>query len=42
MKTILFLAFSAVAVAAPPTYKIVGNIKIGGANRTDYTYCDTA
>jgi YVTN family beta-propeller protein len=42
MKTILILAFAAVAVAAPPTYKVVGNIKIGGANRTDYTYCDSA
>ncbi len=42
MKTLLILAFAAVAVAAPPAYKVVGNIKIGGANRTDYTYCDSA
>ena len=35
------LAFATV-VAAPPAYKVVGNIKIGGANRTDYTYCDSA
>jgi DNA-binding beta-propeller fold protein YncE len=42
MKTALILAFAAVAVAAPPSYKVVGNIKIGGANRTDYTYCDSA
>ena len=41
MKTVLILAFAVAAVAAPPSYKVVANIKIGGANRTDYTYCDT-
>jgi DNA-binding beta-propeller fold protein YncE len=42
MKTILILAFAAAAaMAAPPSYKVVANIKIGGANRTDYTFCDT-
>ncbi len=41
MKPVLILAFAGVAMAAPPTYKVVGNIKIGGANRTDYTYCDS-
>ena len=42
MKKSLILAFAATtAFAAPPTYKVVANIKIGGANRTDYTYCDT-
>jgi DNA-binding beta-propeller fold protein YncE len=41
MKSILILAFATVAMAAPPTYKVVANIKIGGANRTDYTYCDS-
>jgi hypothetical protein len=45
MKTTLILAFAAsatLALAAPPVYKVVANIKIGGANRTDYTFCDTA
>ncbi len=42
MKTFLILAFSVAAAAAPPAYKVVGNIKIGGANRTDYTFCDSA
>lgn len=42
MKTALILVFAAVAAAAPPAYKVVGNIKIGGANRTDYTFCDSA
>ena len=42
MKTFLLLAFAVAAVAAPPTYKIVGNIRIGGINRTDYTYVDSA
>src|ERR1700721_2931037 len=45
MKTTLILAVAAsatLALAAPPVYKVVANIKIGGANRTDYTFCDTA
>jgi DNA-binding beta-propeller fold protein YncE len=41
MKTVLILAFASLAMAAPPTYKVVANIKIGGANKTDYTYCDS-
>lgn len=41
MKTTLFLVFAASLAAAPPAYKIVGNIKIGGANRTDYTFVDS-
>jgi len=41
MKPILILAFAGVAMAAAPTYKVVANIKIGGANKTDYTYCDS-
>lgn len=40
--TIVFALTATVAFAAPPAYKVVGNIKIGGANRTDYTYCDSA
>ncbi len=39
---ILALAAAATALAAPPTYKVIGNIKIGGINKTDYTYVDTA
>src|ERR1700755_1949324 len=42
MKPALFLAFAVALTAAPPTYKVVGNIKIGGANRTDYTFVDSA
>jgi DNA-binding beta-propeller fold protein YncE len=42
MKAFLIFAFAAVAAAAPPAYKVVGHIKIGGANRTDYTFCDSA
>src|SRR5580700_12172776 len=41
MKTVLILAFAVAAMAAPPSYKVVANIKIGGANKTDYTFCDT-
>ena len=29
-------------MGAAPVYKVVGNIRIGGVNRTDYTYCDSA
>lgn len=43
MKTLLILAFAAAtAVAAPPAYKVIKTIKIGGLNKTDYTYVDTA
>lgn len=42
MKALLVLAFAAAAFAAPPAYKVVATVKIGGANRTDYTYCDSA
>ncbi len=42
MKKVLIFAFAAAAAAmAAPTYKVVANIKIGGANKTDYTYCDS-
>src|SRR5579863_6316836 len=42
MKSLLLLAFAAAAIAAPPTYKVVGKIKIGGAGRWDYVYVDSA
>lgn len=43
MKTTLVLALAAIALhAAPPTYKVVGHIKIGGAGNWDYVYVDSA
>ena len=43
MKTaVLLLTLAIAAVAAPPAYKVVKTIKIGGLNKTDYTYCDSA
>jgi DNA-binding beta-propeller fold protein YncE len=49
MKYIVSLAFGALAlalavtaaVAAPPTYKVITKIKIGGAPRWDYVYVDS-
>src|ERR1035438_5857595 len=45
MKYILSLAFGALAIttamAAPPTYKVITKIKIGGAARWDYVYIDS-
>src|SRR3954452_21590450 len=42
-KTLLPILLAAtVALAAPPTYKIVSKIKIGGAGRWDYSYSDSA
>lgn len=42
MKTSLLLLLASVALAAPPSYKVVGKIKIGGVGRWDYSYSDTA
>jgi DNA-binding beta-propeller fold protein YncE len=46
MKSTLALVFAAAAAltlhAAPPTYKIVSKIKIGGAGNWDYVYVDSA
>lgn len=45
MRSKLLLVFAAAAVsalAAPPTYKVVGHIKIGGAGSWDYVYVDSA
>src|SRR3984957_5193952 len=45
MKTVLLLAFSVAAIAAiaaPPTYKVLSKIKIGGEARWDYVYVDSA
>jgi YVTN family beta-propeller protein len=41
MKSLLVLAFGAAAMAAPPTYKVVGKIKIGGGPRWDYVFVDS-
>ncbi len=42
MKMLLLLTLAAAAMAAPPTYKVAGKIKIGGAGRWDYVYVDSA
>src|ERR1700689_4005615 len=42
MKTTLLLVLAAAAFAAPPTYKVVNKIKIGGGPRWDYAYLDSA
>ncbi len=42
MKTLLIFTFAAIAVAAPPTYKVTSKIKIGGPGRWDYVYVDSA
>ena len=43
MKTPFFLILaSAAAFAAPPTYKVVNKIKVGGGVRWDYAYLDSA
>jgi len=42
MKIAAFFAAAALAFAAPPVYKVVGKIKIGGAGRWDYVYVDSA
>src|SRR5437764_4255583 len=38
---LLLIAASALAMAAPPTYKVVDKIKIGGATGWDYAYLDS-
>ena len=42
MKTIAFFALAAMAIAAPPAYKVSSKIKIGGAGRWDYAFLDSA
>ena len=42
MKKFLFVILASVALAAPPAYKVVNKIKIGGGGRWDYSYVDTA
>jgi len=40
MKPSLLLLWAVAAFAAPPTYKVVNKIKIGGAGRWDYSFVD--
>ncbi len=42
MKTSILLLFAAAAIAAPPAYKVVGHIKVGGPGSWDYVYVDSA
>ena len=42
MRKFLLVAVAALAFAAPPAYKVVNKIKIGGATRWDYAYLDSA
>src|SRR5437867_13353268 len=42
MKTSLLLMVVAAALAAPPTYKVVNKIKVGGGVRWDYAFVDSA
>jgi DNA-binding beta-propeller fold protein YncE len=41
MKYLLVFAFGAAALAAPPTYKVISKIKIGGGARWDYVFIDS-
>src|SRR5271154_4430794 len=42
MKTSLLLVLASAVFAAPPTYKVVNKIKVGGGVRWDYAYLDSA
>ncbi len=42
MKKFLLVSAAAFAFAAPPAYKVVNKIKIGGATRWDYAFVDSA
>ena len=42
MKTTLLLILASAAFAAPPTYKVITKIKIGGGVRWDYAHIDSA
>jgi len=41
-KSLLLLAFCAPAFSAPPAYKVINKIKIGGPASWDYVYVDSA
>src|SRR5215813_6308519 len=42
MKTTLLLMVATAALAAPPAYKVINKIKIGGGVRWDYAYLDSS
>src|SRR5689334_3309451 len=42
MKTALLFAVTVAAIAAPPNYKIINKIKIGGPAQWDYVQIDNA
>src|SRR5215813_6931824 len=42
MKTTLLLMVATAALAAPPAYKVINKIKVGGGVRWDYAYLDSA
>src|SRR6266567_903521 len=42
MKTTLLIIVATVAFAAPPSYKVINKIKVGGGVRWDYAYLDSA
>jgi len=42
MKRYFLLLVAAAAMAAPPTYKVVSTIKVGGGVRWDYAFVDSA
>jgi DNA-binding beta-propeller fold protein YncE len=42
MKSLLLLIISVAAIAAPPSYKVMSKIKIGGPGRWDYVFVDSA
>jgi YVTN family beta-propeller protein len=42
MKTVLLLVLAGAAFGAPPTYKVLNKIKVGGGVRWDYAYLDSA
>ena len=41
-KISLLLVLSLAAFAAPPAYKVITKIKVGGGTRWDYAYIDSA
>jgi YVTN family beta-propeller protein len=42
MKKFLLVMAAVIAFAAPPSYKVINKIKIGGGTRWDYAYLDSA
>ena len=42
MKRVFLLTAAVIALGAPPAYKVVDKIKIGGGTRWDYAYLDSA